>query len=341
MGSDVAGEHCEKLMSAAIAEGDKARVVSPPNPWVGAIVETQVGKFSGHTHAPGDNHAEMDALTKAGQNAVGSTLYVTLEPCAHQGRTPPCVEKIVEAGVRRVVIGIVDPDQRVRGRGIEYLQKKGVEVIVGVRAGEVKTQLAPYLKQRTTGMPWVVLKLAVTLDGRIAASDGSSNWITGQIARDRVQQIRLASQAVVVGANTIRADDSSLRARIPDAKRQPIRVVLGAIPDGAKVHPAEEFHGTVSDLIRSLGPRGVLQVLVEGGSRVAKEFLDLDLVDQFVFHIAPAVHGGSDGISAFAGKGALNVGGLTRLQVKSVTQFGDDTEIILWSKRAEGFIEAL
>lgn len=341
MGSDVAGEHCEKLMSAAIAEGDKARVVSPPNPWVGAIVETQAGKFSGHTHAPGDNHAEMDALTKAGQNAVGSTLYVTLEPCAHQGRTPPCVEKIVEAGVRRVVIGIVDPDQRVRGRGIEYLQKKGVEVIVGVRAGEVKTQLAPYLKQRTTGMPWVVLKLAVTLDGRIAASDGSSNWITGQIARDRVQQIRLASQAVVVGANTIRADDSSLRARIPDAKRQPIRVVLGAIPDGAKVHPAEEFHGTVSDLIRSLGPRGVLQVLVEGGSRVAKEFLDLDLVDQFVFHIAPAVHGGSDGISAFAGKGALNVGGLTRLQVKSVTQFGDDTEIILWSKRAEGFIEAL
>lgn len=341
MGSDVAGEHCEKLMSAAIAEGDKARVVSPPNPWVGAIVETQAGNFSGHTHAPGDNHAEMDALTKAGQNAVGSTLYVTLEPCAHQGRTPPCVEKIVEAGVRRVVIGIVDPDQRVRGRGIEYLQKKGVEVIVGVRAGEVKTQLAPYLKQRTTGMPWVVLKLAVTLDGRIAASDGSSNWITGQIARDRVQQIRLASQAVVVGANTIRADDSSLRARIPDAKRQPIRVVLGAIPDGAKVHPAEEFHGTVSDLIRSLGPRGVLQVLVEGGSHVAKEFLDLDLVDQFVFHIAPAVHGGSDGISAFAGKGALNVGGLTRLQVKSVTQFGDDTEIILWSKRAEGFIEAL
>lgn len=341
MGSDVVHEHCQRLMSTAISEGEKARIVSPPNPWVGAIVETQAGNFAGHTQAPGESHAEMDALIKAGRNAAGSTMYVTLEPCAHQGRTPPCAEKIVEAGIKRVVIGIVDPDQRVRGRGIEYLQKKGVEVIVGVCADQIKTQLAPYLKQRSTGIPWVVLKLAVTLDGRIAASDGSSNWITGEIARDRVQQIRLASQAVVVGANTIRVDDSSLRARIPDAQRQPIRVVLGSIPEGAKVQPAEEFHGPGSDLVRSLGQRGVLQVLIEGGSQVAKEFLDLDLVDQFVFHIAPAVHGGSDGISAFAGKGALSVEQLTRLSTKSVTQLGGDTEIILWSKRAEAFIESL
>ncbi len=331
----------EKTMLLAVAEAEKARLLAPPNPWVGAVLETDLGLLAGHTHAPGSFHAETAVLDRAGSAAVGSTLFVTLVPCSHYGKTPPCAHAIVNAGVKRVVVSIVDPDHRVRGSGIAYLREHGIEVIEGVAKDAVKAQLAPYLKQRSTGLPWVVLKLAVTLDGRIAANDGSSNWITGDIARDRVQKLRAESEAIVVGVNTVRIDDPRLTVRIPEISRSPRRIVFGRIPSGSKVLPAEEFLGSPEELLKDLGGHGVLQVLLEGGASLAKSFFDSDLIDQFVFHIAPAIHGGGDGMSAFAGHGAATIGDLTRLDPKSVISLGNDVEIMAWSKRASKAIESL
>lgn len=339
-GSTCTKDHLEK-MSLAISEAEKARFISPPNPWVGAVLDTGDGLFYGHTQSPGQGHAETQALARAGKSSIGSTLYVTLEPCSHQGKTPPCVNAIVEAGVKRVVIGLVDPDRRVRGTGIAYLKSHGIEVIENFKADEVKAQLAPYLKQRATGLPWVVLKLAVTLDGRIAARDGSSNWITGEAARHRVQLLRAQSDVVVVGANTIREDDPLLTVRLPGVSRTPVRVVLGRIPPDARVLPAEEFLGTPIELLTHYGRKDVLQVLVEGGAQVAKSFFMGDLIDQYVFHIAPALFGGDDGVSAFSGAGAEKIDDISRLNLRSVTTLGSDVEIVAWSQRASRLIQGL
>jgi pyrimidine deaminase RibD-like protein len=167
-----------------------ARLISRPNPWVGAVIVSADGhQFTGSTQAPGGAHAEVVALAAAGDAAAGSTLYCTLEPCSHTGRTGPCAQAIIDAGVRRVVIGVEDPDTRVRGAGIALLRAAGIEVAVGVCHDDVTAQLAPYLHHRRTGRPWVVLKMATTLDGRIAAVDGSSQWITGADARRRVHEM--------------------------------------------------------------------------------------------------------------------------------------------------------
>ena len=209
----------------------------------------------------------MAALLEAGEAARGATLYVTLEPCAHHGRTPPCTDAIIEAGVARVVVGIEDPDDRVAGRGLAALRAAGLEVTVGVAADEVAEQLAPYRKHRTTGQPWVVLKMAASLDGRTAAPDGTSRWITGEAARQDVHRLRARSDAVLVGAGTVRSDDPELTVRLDDGvgREQPLRVVLGKAPADAKVQPALELSGDLGDVLTELGRRGVLQLLVEGG----------------------------------------------------------------------------
>ena len=204
--------------------------------------------FEGATAPPGGPHAEVTALARAGEAARGATLYATLEPCAHHGRTPPCVDAIIEAGVARVVVGIEDPDERVAGRGVAALRAAGIEVTVGVAADEVAEQLAPYVKHRRTGQPWVVLKMAASLDGRSAAPDGTSRWITGESARRDVHRLRAHSDAVLVGAGTVRADDPELTVRLVDVadEAQPLRVVLGKAPAGPKVHPALELEGDLA-----------------------------------------------------------------------------------------------
>src|SRR5207302_10151497 len=214
-----------------------------PNPLVGAVVlagDRIVGE--GYHAEYGGPHAEVVALEAAGARARGATLVVTLEPCAHHGRTPPCVEAIIEAGIARVVIGVEDPDPNVSGKGIAALREAGIDVEVGVLAEEVAAQLAPYLKHRTTGRPWLVLKLAASVDGRTAAPDGSSEWITGDEARTDAHRLRAESDAVIIGAGTVRADDPSLTVRHVEG-RDPLRVVLGTAPAEAKVHPAVEPEG--------------------------------------------------------------------------------------------------
>jgi diaminohydroxyphosphoribosylaminopyrimidine deaminase/5-amino-6-(5-phosphoribosylamino)uracil reductase len=231
--------------------------------------------------------------------------------------------------VARVVVGIEDPDSRTRGRGLERLRQAGIEVVSGVCADQVAEALAPYLKHRRTGRPWVVLKLASTLDGRIAGPDGSSRWITGEEARRDVHRLRAESDAILVGAGTVRADDPQLTVRLEGTTRQPLRVVLGRAPATAVVHPALELQGDLGGVLDELGERGVLQLLVEGGARVAHAFHAARLVDRYVFYLAPALLGGSDGLAMFEGPGAPSLAEAMRGMLVSVHRLGDDLKVEL------------
>jgi len=288
----------------------------------------------GATEPPGGAHAERSALDEAGTAVADATLYTTLEPCDHEGRTGPCTEAVVAAGIRRVVVGVEDPDPNVSGRGVARLRDAGLEVVVGVLGDEVADDLTPYLHHRSTGRPFVVLKVAATLDGRTAAPDGTSRWITGAEARADVHRLRAESDVVVVGAGTVRADDPRLDVRdLPDGPvdpgsvPQPRRIVLGSIPEDARVRPAEEHHGDLGDLLDRLGDEGVLQVLVEGGADVAGRFHRAGLVDRYVVYVAPAVLGGDDGRGLLAGAGAPTMVDVWRGRTVSVVRLGDDVRI--------------
>jgi diaminohydroxyphosphoribosylaminopyrimidine deaminase / 5-amino-6-(5-phosphoribosylamino)uracil reductase len=320
----------EAMMREALAVAATARSVTSPNPWVGCVIvpEGEGPAFEAATEPPGGPHAEAAALALAGEVARGATVYVTLEPCAHHGRTPPCADALIEAGVRRVVVGIEDPDPHVGGRGIQRLRDACVEVTVGVLADEVGEQLAPYLKHRTSGRPWVVLKLASTLDGRTAAADGTSRWITGPLARADAHRLRAQSDAVLVGAGTVRTDDPALTVRDVDG-RDPLRVVLGKVADDAKSQPALSMSGELGDILDDLGQRGVLQVLVEGGATVAGAFHRAGLVDRYVIYLAPALAGGDDSPGLFLGKGAASIGDVWRGRIVSIAQLGPDLRVEL------------
>jgi diaminohydroxyphosphoribosylaminopyrimidine deaminase/5-amino-6-(5-phosphoribosylamino)uracil reductase len=318
-----------EAMDRALALATSVRTSTAPNPWVGCVLETPDGRvFEGATAPPGGPHAEAAALALAGPAAEGATAWVSLEPCSHHGRTPPCADALISAGVRRVVVAVVDPDAKVAGQGIDRLRAAGVEVEVGLRAEESRSLLAPYLKHRTTGRPWVVLTLAASLDGRTAAPDGSSQWITGEAARADAHRLRAESDAVLVGAGTVRLDDPSLTVRDFDGP-DPLRVVLGKAPEGARVHPCLELTGDLGEVLDDLGRRGVLQVLVEGGATVAGEFHQAGLVDRYVLYLAPVLFGGDDGPGVFRGPGAATIGDVWRGRIVSVAQLGADLRVEL------------
>ncbi|NBP50089.1 MAG: bifunctional diaminohydroxyphosphoribosylaminopyrimidine deaminase/5-amino-6-(5-phosphoribosylamino)uracil reductase RibD [Actinobacteria bacterium] len=323
-------------MRLAIAAADASRLLSRPNPWVGAVLLAADGRrWTGATEPPGARHAEIVALDAAGAAARGSTLVTTLEPCCTTGRTGPCTEAIVRAGVARVVVGTEDPDPGVRGRGIAALRAAGVAVDVGARAAEVEEQLAPYLHHRRTGRPFVVLKMACTADGRTAAADGSSRWITGPDARRRVHRMRAESDAVLVGAGTVRADDPMLTVRDADGP-SPRRIVLGTAPAGAHVHPCLEWGGGVPELLDHLGGEGVLQLLVEGGRTVAASFHAAGLVDRYVLHVAPRLAGGDGAPGLFTGAPAATVADLWDGEFVRASLVGGDLEVVLAPRRAGG-----
>jgi diaminohydroxyphosphoribosylaminopyrimidine deaminase / 5-amino-6-(5-phosphoribosylamino)uracil reductase len=318
-----------EAMRRAMAEAASVRRATAPNPWVGCVLRAPDGRvFTGATAPPGGPHAEAVALLAAGGAAAGATAWVTLEPCSHHGRTPPCADALIAAGVSRVVVGIEDPDQRVAGRGIERLRAAGIEVIVGCEAAAVAGQLAPYLAHRRTGRPFVVLKLAASLDGRTAAPDGTSQWITGPEARADAHRLRADSDAILVGAGTVRADDPSLTVRHVDGA-DPLRVVLGRAPEGARVHPCLELSGDLGGVLDELGRRGVLQVMVEGGASVAGAFHRAGLVDRYVVYLAPKLFGGDDGTGLFAGAGARTMAEVWDGRIVDVARLGDDLRIDL------------
>ncbi|MCU1488475.1 MAG: ribD [Actinomycetia bacterium] len=318
-----------EAMDRALALAASVRASTSPNPWVGCVLEATDGRvFEGATAPPGGPHAEAAALALAGGAAVGATAWVTLEPCSHHGRTPPCADALAAAGVRRVVVAVVDPDTKVAGQGVDRLRAAGLDVEVGLRADAARELLAPYFKHRTTGRPWVVLKLAASLDGRTAAPDGSSQWITGDEARADAHRLRAESDAVLVGAGTVRLDDPSLTVRHVQGP-DPLRVVLGKAPERAKVHPCLELTGDLGDVLDELGRRGILQVLVEGGATVAGELHRAGLVDRYVLYLAPVLFGGDDARGVFTGAGAPTIDDVWRGRVVSVTQLGADLRVEL------------
>ncbi len=316
-------------MRLALDAAGRARRDAPPNPWVGAVVIDAAGEVVGvgATRPPGGDHAEVVALAAAGERARGGTIVVTLEPCDHVGRTGPCTEAIVAAGLRRVVVGMEDPDARVAGRGLARLRGAGLDVILGEGADAVAEQLAPYLVHRRTGRPYVVAKVAATLDGVVAMADGTSQWITGEAARADAHELRADSQAILVGAGTVRADDPALTARLPDGVREPLRVVLGHAPAQARVRPCLEVSGPLEPILEDLGRRGVVQLLVEGGPRTVSQFVAAGLVDRFVWYVAPAWAGGAGTRPALDGLSTPTIRDLGRGRIVGVRAVGEDIRI--------------
>jgi diaminohydroxyphosphoribosylaminopyrimidine deaminase/5-amino-6-(5-phosphoribosylamino)uracil reductase len=354
------------LMARAVALGGHGRRSAPPNPWVGCVVVDERGAIAGEGwhRRPGTPHAEADALAMAGERARGGTAFVTLEPCAHHARTPPCADALVAAGVRRVVVAVEDPDPRVAGRGVARLRAAGVEVELGPGATAARRSLAPYLHHRRTGRAWCLLKTAMALDGKVAAADGSSRWITGARARTDAHRIRAESQAVVVGAGTALADHPSLTARDvdPPVERQPLRVLLdgrGRVPArgplfdpalaptlvittdaapvgavdawraaGAKVETVPAARGGV-DLVATLDHLGrldVLQAVVEGGPTVHGALLGAGLADRVVAYVAPKVLG-PRAVPAFPQPDPASIADADDWQLVSTTTLGDDVRL--------------
>lgn len=330
----------EKYMRMALRLAEKARGRTSPNPIVGAVV-VKNGKVvsRGYHRKAGESHAEAIALTKAGKKAKGATLYVTLEPCSHTNkRTPPCTPLVVQSGVKRVVVAMIDPNPHVSGGGVKALRKAGIEVLTGVLEAEAKKLNEAFIKHVTTGMPFVTLKIAQTLDGRIATAAGESKWITGEEARKEGHRLRDRHDAILVGINTVLKDDPSLTTRIPHG-RDPLRVVvdsklrvpltakiltqrsaaktciatLDSMPKdrlsklldaGAEILIAKGKNGQVDlkCLMRMLGSFGVTSVLIEGGSTVNASALQSGIVDKVVVFAAPLLMTGADSLCSIGGK---------------------------------------
>jgi diaminohydroxyphosphoribosylaminopyrimidine deaminase/5-amino-6-(5-phosphoribosylamino)uracil reductase len=273
-----------------LAERGRGRV-EHTHPLVGAVVVSEgevVGE--GWYAGSGTPHAEVAALEAAGDRARGATLYVTLEPCAHHGQTPPCAEAVIAAGIARVVAGVGDPNPMVDGRGFERLREGGVEVEV-VDCWAARVQNEAWRVWISLGRPFVTYKVAITLDGRVTVP--GSRWVSGEESRRRVQELRAASDAVAVGMGTVRADDPALTARGVGAKRQPRRLAFGGgpLPEGSQL---ELRAGPLEQELRALADEGVQTLLLEGGPRLAAAFLAGDLVDKLLVFVAPRLAGEGD-----------------------------------------------
>lgn len=315
-----------------------------PNPVVGAVVLSPTGEAVGEGwhEVAGGPHAEVVALGGAGERARGATVVVTLEPCAHTGRTPPCTDALLAAGVARVVVGADDPVPG-HGGGAKLLRSAGVDVETGVEAEACERVNEAWLLHARAGRPFVTLKMAVTVDGRVAATDGSSRWITSEAARVDAHRLRAECDAVLVGVGTVLADNPHLTVRTPDgrlAPRQPWRVVLDShrMPAKARVWDdaapqlvLQGFDGgrvSPADALRRLADVPVRHVLVEGGPRIAASFLEAGLVDRVVAYVAPALMG--SGPSALeGGAGTPSIGALRRFRLDDVQRLGPDVRLTM------------
>ncbi len=318
-------------MRRALALSQAVLGSTSPNPPVGAVILDPTGQVVGEgaTRPPGGPHAEVVALAEAGDRARGGTAVVTLEPCRHTGRTGPCTEALLAAGVGRVLYGQADPTPGAGGGGQE-LSERGVGVAVLLPDEVALGPLEAWLDAQRLGRPHVTWKYAATLDGRSAAADGTSRWITGEESRADVHRLRAQCDAVVVGVGTVLADDPELTAR-PDPGHQPLRVVLdntGRTPPGAKVHPALVRAGTdLADVLAGLQDRGVVSVLLEGGPTLAASFLRAGLVDRVIAYLAPVLLGAGPGALADIGVGTISEA--PRLRLDDVTRLGADVRLTM------------
>jgi diaminohydroxyphosphoribosylaminopyrimidine deaminase / 5-amino-6-(5-phosphoribosylamino)uracil reductase len=348
MDTDAGARPAERAAMARARElGAGVLGTTSPNPPVGAVILAADGSVAGEgaTAPPGGPHAEVRALEQAGERARGGTAVVTLEPCAHTGRTAPCTDALLAAGIARVVIAVPEPTE-LAGGGAARLRAAGVDVVLGVQQREAEEgALASWLTGVRRHRPHVVWKVGATLDGRVAAADGTSRWITGSEARAAVHRLRATCDAVVVGSGTALADDPRLTVRDPggrDAARQPLRVVAdrrGRLPGGARVlDGAAPTHvstaGTPRELLGELFARGVRRVLLEGGPSLAAAFLRDGLVDEMVLHVAPTLLGAGPSLVGDLGIGTL--GDALPLEVVDVTRLGGDVQLRLRPTRHTG-----
>jgi diaminohydroxyphosphoribosylaminopyrimidine deaminase / 5-amino-6-(5-phosphoribosylamino)uracil reductase len=293
---------------------------------VGAVVVRDgevVGE--GWHERPGSPHAEVLALEAAGERARDATLYVTLEPCAHVGRTPPCADAVVAAGISRVVAATGDPNPRTNGQGFERLRAAGIEVALaeGDLARQARRQNEAFLTWAAKGRPFVTYKAAMTLDGRLAAAGGDARWVSGEESRRRVHELRAVSDAVAVGMGTARADEPRLDARGVDAIRQPRRLVFGQgpLPDGSDL---ELVSGPLDEELARLAGEEIQSLLLEGGPTLAGAFLRAGLIDKLLLFVAPKLVGGDDAPALFAGPGARSLAEAVPVGELEVEQVGDD-----------------
>ena len=330
------------FMEIALELAARGKGYTSPNPMVGAVVvkdDKIVGK--GWHEKVGGPHAEVNAIDDAGEQAAGSTIYVTLEPCNHQGRTPPCTRRILSAGIKQVIMAMKDPNPDVSGGGANFLIQNGISVKSGVCEAEARRLNESFIKYITTKRPFVTLKCAATLDGRIATRTGDSKWVTGELSRKYVHELRHEIDAIMVGVNTVKTDNPSLTTRLDDKKGvDPIRIVLDtklSIPEnskllqipsssdtliitgysesspkrtaiesmGVKVIDAALKDGRIDldALMDQLGKRGITSLLVEGGARVAASALQAKIVDKINFFYAPKILAGDDGVPICSGLG--------------------------------------
>jgi diaminohydroxyphosphoribosylaminopyrimidine deaminase / 5-amino-6-(5-phosphoribosylamino)uracil reductase len=313
-------------LERALELAERGRGTTRPNPVVGAVVVRNgevVGE--GWHERPGGPHAEAAALSAAGPRARGATLYVTLEPCAHQGRTGACADAIVEAGVERVVAAADDPHPLVNGRGFARLREAGVEVEVakGHLAERARRQNEAFRTWARLSRPFVTYKAAMTLDGRLAASSGDARWVSGEESRRVVHELRAASDAVAVGMATVRAENPQLTARDAAAERQPRRLAFGhgPLPEGSEL---ELLSGALAEELGRLGEQQVQSLLLEGGPTLAGAFLRADFVDKLMLFVAPKLIGGDDAPSLFAGPGAQDLAEACALSSIDVMRVGED-----------------
>ena len=352
----------ERFMARAVELARRGEGRTTPNPPVGAVL-VQDGRIVGEGYHPaaGEAHAEIFALRAAGEQARGADLYVTLEPCCHQGRTGPCSEALIAAGVRRVFYGAIDPNPRVAGEGLARLRAGGIAVAAAPLGPECRRLIAPFAKHVTTGLPFVLLKAAMTLDGQLATSAGESRWISGTASRETVHRLRAQVDGILTGAGTVLADNPQLTVRLPEGGRNPARIVLDSqlrTSPQATVYSAEAAghrllvtandhaamrlepflrrgvevvtaprrgaHLDLGMVMQLLGSRGLQCVLVEGGGALNGALLRAGLVDRLMVFVAPLLFGGCDGRPLFAGAGAVHLAEALRLVDLRVSRSDED-----------------
>ncbi len=351
-------------MQLAMQDAEKARGKCSPNPFVGAvIVKNNLVIAKGHTMEYGGDHAEAQALKKAGAKAAGADMYVTLEPCSHYGKTPPCAWAIINSGIKRVYVGIVDPNPLVAGKGIQMLKEAGIEVNVGILADKITMQLEYFLTFITQGRPFVILKTALSLDGKFAASDGSSRWISNEKSRRYTHKLRSTIDVILTGISTIITDNPMLNARTSAKANQPLRTVLDVNLDfplesafalsmnkypslvfcseklsnsqkaeqiremGALVFGLPAYGGLfqIADVLQYLGSLGKYSLLLESGSGVAESFLREKMVDKCLFIYSPKLIGGTN--SPLPSLGLQSIIDAVSLDNIEVKRFDDDVMI--------------
>ena len=343
---------------ASVTEGQTS-----PNPQVGAVLvkDGRIIGMGAHLKA-GEHHAEVHAISMAGDKAKGATLYVTLEPCSHFGKTPPCSNLVIESGIKKVFVASVDPNPLVGGAGVKKMLEAGIDVQVGLMEKEAKALNKVFFHYISTGLPYVTLKSANSLDGKIATVIGESQWITGEEARKDVHQFRHSHDAILVGVNTVIKDNPSLTTRLEAGGKNPVRVVLDntlrtpldskivndraavtIIVTGARAEPErikqfielgivviklETEKVGIHDMLKKLGERDITSVYVEGGAEVHGSILKEKAFQQVITYIAPKLIGGKNAPAAYGGAGIARLEDTVPLEIKDVKQIGQDIRII-------------